>query len=140
MRRDKEENPELSVEAIAKSAHRACCHALGVEPAEWEAMDESECRAWRQVALHAKGLSERGVTDKPERMAEAIYDVFAEAANVQLPFGQLDEEWRLTWEAVARHLAFLVSDAEPDDPLDAQERQWRAWAEQRRTPSAPGPQ
>jgi hypothetical protein len=125
----KEDDATLDLPTLGMSAYRAYCAARQIATTpDWEKLSAEEQEGFLCVAKVAREMAEQHYTDTAAAMAEKLRTAFTHANGVGLLPSAA--EWT-AWEAVARHLAYLASDADVNEGLGELEQSWREWAKQK---------
>lgn len=105
---------------------------LTIEP--FEDLKEDLQDAWVRVGQLSALMSESGVEEAAAQVAARLHYGWWMAVHGRIAphtFDELPLPVQIAWEAVARHLAYLVSDLDEHDDLGSLELQWGPWAEQK---------
>lgn len=114
---------------LTESAYRVYRSIVGECAPEWVLLTPESKQRWKKAAMWFAGEVEN-LDGKPwHGITEELHRTFGEDDPRLVQFSALPLQFRLGWEAVVRHLAFVLADA-PDNLAEA-EAEWVPWAEKR---------
>jgi hypothetical protein len=132
----------LPFSAAAVSCYNVYAYAAGMTEPNFELLTEDSQSLWGRLATRAEILIDNGEGMKFHEIGKLVAHDWSRG---QIPWDQVTDKQKLCWEAVARHLAYLIN-AEDIPDLQASERSWALWAQQKenqnattRGPNGPGP-